>query len=381
MPENDVERKALLAERFKQIYGQEPKFWSCAPGRVDLMGSHTDYNQGYVLTLAIGNDTWIAANPRVDGQVFVCSLDLEGTSQFLLDEISPDTNVRWTNYVRGVASVLQNDGYRLTGFNGLIQSTIPLGSGLSSSAALEVATARLFKDLGKLDISPIQIAKLCQKAENEFVGMNCGILDQFTSSVGEAGSAVLLDCRDLSSHPVYLDAGVVVMICDTHARRELTGSEYPERRAQCEEGAKQLAKSNPGVLTLRDATLDMLMNNRESLDSVTERRCRFIIEEDQRVLQLATALPVGDKSAIQQLTSASYSGARDLYEIVSVEMERMMEAMLGAPGIIGARQAGAGFGGCMVAFVEQGEIVSFSEHVQQSYGSATGIKPHVYRVS
>lgn len=185
------------------------------------------------------------------------SLELDGISKFYLHDVGPDSIVRWANYVRGVAAILLSKGYDLTGFDGLIHSTIPLSSGLSSSAALEVAVARLFRDLGQLDLSPVRLAQLCQKAENEFVGMNSGILDQFTSSVGEVGCALLLDCRDLSSHPIQLDANVTVVICDIRTRRELTGTEYPERRMLCELGARRLAQSNPDVRTLRDVTLNV----------------------------------------------------------------------------------------------------------------------------
>ncbi|NIV32065.1 MAG: galactokinase, partial [Anaerolineae bacterium] len=222
-------RKSLIETRFRERFGGEPTVWSRAPGRVDLMGSHTDYNLGYVLTQAIDRDTWIAARPRGDGQVAIESLNLEGRGEFPLDGIEYDTAVPWTNYVRGVASVLGDEGYGLRGFDGLVHSTIPFGSGLSSSAALEVATAVLFDALGDLDIDPVQMALLCQRAENEFVGMNCGILDQYSSTMGKAGSVLLLDCRDLSSRTKPVAEGIQVVICDTRASRELTGSEYAER--------------------------------------------------------------------------------------------------------------------------------------------------------
>jgi galactokinase len=344
-------RKKQMIVAFEARYQAKPTVWVRAPGRVDLMGSHTDYNQGYVLTMPIDRDTWIAARPRPDGAIRLHSLNVEEDTGLNLDAITYDEALPWTNYVRGVAHVLQAEGYPLIGFDGLVHSTVPLSSGLSSSAALEAATAVLFRALGGWEIDPLQLALLCQRAENEFVGMNCGILDQYTSILGHEGCALLLDCRDLTSQPVKLPDGGQVVICDTRSQRELTGSEYGERRAQCEEGARLLARFYPQVTTLRDVTFEQFVSHEAELPWVVAQRCRFIIEENQRVLQLAQALPEGEQTAIRTLTAASYTGARDLYEIGSLEMSKMMEAMLTAPGVIGARQAGAGFGGCMVAFV------------------------------
>lgn len=377
---NQTERKSLMAEEFTRRFGHAPVVWARAPGRVDLMGSHTDYNQGYVLTLSIDRDTWIAARPRNDRKVTVYSLNVEGGGTFVLDSIQPDQTSSWTNYVRGVARVLQAEGFALSGFDGLIHSTVPFGSGLSSSAALEVATATIFKMLGGWDLDPVQMALLCQRAENEFVGVNCGILDQYTSTMGEAGCALLLDCRHLTSRAVPLAAGISVVINDTRASRELTGSEYDERRSQCEEGAGRLARFYPGVTALRDVTLDRFTPYEGDLPPVVARRCRFIIEENQRVLDLAQALPCGDREAIDLLTDDSYAGARDLYQIGSPEMAAMMEAMQTAAGVIGARQAGAGFGGCMVAFVDGNLVEEFAYQVQESYASRTTIQPQIYAV-
>ena len=376
----EADRAQELVAAFVTDYGTEPTVWVRAPGRVDLMGSHTDYNLGYVLTLAIDRDTWIAARPHSDRVVRVRSLDVEGDSSFDLDDITYDEALPWTNYVRGVAAVLQAEGYPLTGFDGLVQSTVPIGSGLSSSAALECATAALFQALGGWKIEPREMALLCQRAENEFVGMNCGILDQYTAILGQEGCALLLDCRDLTSRPVAVPDDMRVVICDTRAERELTGSEYGERRAQCEEGARLLAQFYPGVTALRDVTLDQFEVHEAGLPPVVARRCRFIIEENERVLRLAEVLPTGDRAAVRALTTRSYEGARDLYEIGSPEMAAMMEAMMSAPGVIGARQAGAGFGGCMVAVVDSDHVGAFESHVRQSYAASTGIEPEVYPV-
>ena len=282
--------------------------------------------------------------------------------------------------MKGVAAILQAAGYPLVGFDGLIHSTVPFSSGLSSSAALEIATAVLFRALGGWPLDPVEMARLCQRAENQFVGVNCGILDQYTSAMGQEGHAVLLDCRHLTSEIVPIQPGIQVVICDTQAKRELTGCEYDERRAQCEEGAARLAEVYPGVKTLRDVSLPQLETHESDLTDTVARRARFIIQENERVLALADALTAGDTHQIARLCAESFAGARDLYEISIPAMETMMAAMLSGPGVIGARQAGAGFGGCMVAFVERDCVPAFAEHVEARYLANSGRAPKVYPV-
>lgn len=374
----DKSRKRGIEQAFFKQYGQLPTIWVQAPGRVDLMGSHTDYNEGFVLTEAIERNTWIALNPRTDGLVRIRSLNLDGCSEFALESIHYDKQIPWSNYVRGVAHVLQGEGFQLLGFDGLVHSTIPFGSGLSSSAALEMAVANAFVVLGNLEIDPVEIAKLCQRAENEFVGMNCGILDQYSSAMGEAGCILLLDCRDITSQIKPMASGIGVMICDTKAKRELTGSEYPERRAQCEEGVQILAQYYPEIKALRDVSLDQLEAQRKNLSAVVAKRCQFIVQENQRVLDIADALARGERQQIKELCVASFEGARDLYEISCVEMEKMHIAMMAAPGVIGARQAGAGFGGCLVAIIEADLAAEFSAYVSDQYFEATGIKADIF---
>ena len=377
---NDQQRKALIEKKFHHLYGVKPSVWVQAPGRVDLMGSHTDYNLGYVLIQAINRNTWIAARPRTDGRVRIASLNRDGTAEFDLTHIEHAWEAIWSDYVRGVADVLQKENYTLTGFDGLVHSTIPFGSGLSSSAALEVATAVLFESLADWQMAPLQKAIFCQRAENEFVGMTCGIMDQYSSVMGREGCVLLLDCRTISSEIKAVAPGLQAMICDTRADRTLTGSEYPERRAQCEEGVRILSGFYPEIHSLRDATLEKLRAHQADIDPVVYKRCIFVIEENQRVLDLAAAFAAGDHLDAGRLAVESFQGARDLFEIVTQEMIAMFDAIMGAPGAFGTRGAGGGFGGCLVAFVQSDCIDSFTNHVQQQYTASTGLPAEIYPV-
>jgi galactokinase len=367
-------RRAQLLEAFHKCYGGQPTLWVRAPGRVDLMGSHTDYNHGLVLTLPIDRDTWIAARPTADRQVRLYSLNLDEAVAFRLDEPLPSTH-GFGRYVQGVALILRGEGFALNGFDAVVHSTVPLRSGLSSSAALEAATAVLLSQLGGFAVEPVRLAQLCQRAENEIVGMPCGILDQYSSILGRAGSVVVLDCRHLTHRNAPWPRDLRAVLCNTGAPRELTGSEYGERRVQCEEGARRL-----GVAYLRDVTIEQFTRRECELPAVVARRSRFIIEESDRVERLAQALTRNDRAAVGRLTAASYAGARDLFEIGAPAMDAMIRAMTSAPGVVGARQAGAGFGGCLVAFVQECELEPFAVHVRRQYTAETGLAPEIYPV-
>ncbi len=375
------QRRSLLAQEFATLYGCAPSLWTRAPGRVDLMGSHTDYNLGFVMTMTVDRDVWIAAAPRSDGCVCISSLNLPGYSEFSLRDIAHDQALPWANYVRGVAAELLAAGCSLGGFDGLIHSTVPTGSGLSSSAALELAAATMYQLVGGFAVAPVELALLCQRAENRFVGVNCGILDQFSSALGRAHAALLLDCRDLSTQATQLSDKYVVVICDTCAERNLAGTEYAERRSQCETGVALLQQAYPHIRSLRDVTPAEFEAEDHRLPRVVARRCRFILEENQRVLDLAAALPVGNPGALQALFAASYTGARDLYEIGAPALEAMYAAAVQAPGAIAVRQAGAGFGGCMVAMVTPGSVESFTDSVRSDYHRRTGVEPHLFAVT
>ena len=369
-------RRERVAQLFHDKFGSEPTLWARAPGRVDLMGSHTDYNLGYVLTLPISRDTWIAARPNASRMVRLYSANLNEDARFSLDEQEKSVSKRWRNYVQGVASVLQAEGLRTDGFDAVIHSTVPLESGLSSSAALECASAVVFQAIGGWTLAPDAMARLCQRAENEFVGVRCGVLDQYSSCLGEEECALLLDCRNLSTRPVPIARGMQVAICDTRAPRQLAAAEYALRRSQCEEAAARL-----GIRALRDITMAELSARANQLPVEVRKRSLFIVAENQRVLDLEAALRSGNRAKIGQLLAESFVGARDLFEICSPPMIAMMRAMLEAPGVIGARQAGAGFGGCMVALIEQDRAETFRAAVAANYRRATGTHPEVYVVA
>ncbi len=370
-----LERREYIAELFRGRYGSEPQLWARAPGRVDLMGSHTDYNLGYVLTLPISRDTWMAVKKNGTRNVRLHAANLNEDDSFSLDAIEKTSTKKWSNYARGVATVLQSEGLQTDGFDAVIQSTVPLESGLSSSAALECVTAVVFRELGGWNMAAKAMAALCQRAENEFVGVNCGILDQYSSCLGQEECALLLDCRDLSTRAVRTAGGIAVVICNTMSPRRLSGSEYDLRRADCERGAAIL-----GVSSLREVTAEVLAARRNELPEQVAKRCEFIVAESARADSLATALEAGNREAVARLCAESFAGARDLYEISSPSMVAMHKAMQEAPGVIGSRQAGAGFGGCMVAFVDAQSTDDFRDAVDKTYFNATGLRPEVYPV-
>lgn len=368
-------RAEQMRARFREKFGGQPEFWARAPGRVDLMGSHTDYNLGFVLTMAISRDTWIAARATDEASVRVHSMNFDADDRFDLPAAGRTADKSWTNYIRGVAATLGDAGFPVSGCELLIHSTVPVESGLSSSAALECALATVFGGLAGWSLPPEMKALLCQKAENDFVGVRCGILDQYSSCLGRQGCALLLDCRDLSTRAVRIADRIQVVICNTMTQRRLSSGEYAQRRAECEQGAATL-----GVRALRELSLNLLEERSHELPAQVTKRCRFIIAESARAAELSQALETGDRASVARLCSDSFSGARDLYEICSDSMHAMMDAMLGAAGVIGARQAGAGFGGCMVALVEADSVKEFSQHVHQAYSQSTGIDPEVYAV-
>ncbi len=362
-------------------------------GRVNLIGEHTDYNEGFVLPIAIDRDVALVGAPRADRLVRLHSVNFNQDAEFPLDAIAPDPAATWSNYARGVADVLQKDGAALAGFDAVLYGDVPIASGLSSSAATEMATIMAFsaaahegrstpairsapnrRDGGA---SPLRdathAALLAQRAENQFVGVNCGIMDQFISSLGKAGHALLIDCRSLGYELVPMPQGVTLLVVDTTAPRTLAGSAYNQRRSECEQGARIL-----GVSALRDVSVDQFERRRGELPPVVANRCAHVIYENQRVLDAVAALKRGDIAAFGALMDQSHHSLRDLYEVSSRELDAVVDIARGVPGVFGARMTGAGFGGCAIALVDHAAAQTLSDRIASEYPRRTGRTPNIY---
>lgn len=361
-----------ITQQFERCFGTEPPLVVRAPGRVNLIGEHTDYNDGFVLPMAIDRAIWIALRPRDDDRVHAHSLDFDQATTFSLTALRRES-AGWAEYLKGVAWALQKAGYRLRGWDGVVAGDVPVGAGLSSSAALELATARAFAAVSDLPWDAAAMAKLGQQAENEWVGMNCGIMDQMISSAGQAGHALLIDCRSLDTWPAPLPPGTAVVVLDTATRRGLVDSAYNERRAQCEAAARFF-----GVPALRDVTLEKFEMKADGLDQVTRRRARHVITENARTLAAADAMRRGDAFELGRLMNASHASLRDDFKVSREEVDTMVACARQEAGCYGARMTGGGFGGCAVALVRASAATPFAAKVDASYRVATGLTPSIY---
>jgi galactokinase len=366
-----VAKQDIVAAFGKQFDG--PPHWVVrAPGRVNLIGEHTDYNDGFVLPLAIDRAVWIALRPRGDRRVVVHSMDFQESGEIALDQLS-NRKAGWLEYLKGVAWSLQEAGYRLSGWEGVLQGDVPVGAGLSSSAALEMATARAFHAVSSWDWQPAVMARLAQRAENRWVGVNCGIMDQLISAAGQAGCALLIDCRSLETRPVPFPPGIAVVILDTATRRGLLDSAYNQRRAQCEAAARFF-----GVQALRDVDLALFHARADGLDDSTGRRARHVISENQRTIEAVEAMRRGDAATLGLLMNQSHASLRDDYEVSSDALNAMVEAAVAHPACYGARMTGAGFGGCAVAIIDAQAAEDFAAAAAARYQASTGHAPAVY---
>ena len=395
------ERVSFANQKFREIFGDASAFVASAPGRVNLIGEHTDYNDGYVFPVAIDKYINIAARKRPDRRVRLYALDVGDSYEFCLDtlpSIQQDTPA-WSHYLIGVASLLQASGKKVSGIDAIITGDVPIGAGLSSSAALSVSASLTFLAASSVsgtydrsqqsEIDNKELAALCQRVEHEFVGVKCGIMDQTISLLGQENQALFLDCRSLEHEHIPLNLAVYcIAICNTKVKRELAASEYNKRRAECERGVATLRQWLPGISSLRDITLTDFKKHEEELPVLTQKRCRYVIEENTRVLDAVTVLKArhlqtaeekdGLLAQFGRLMNASHSGLRDDYEVSCSELDLLTDIARGVTGVIGSRMTGAGFGGCTVNIVHREVLETFQTLVTTEYHKHTGIEPEIY---
>lgn len=358
----------IARSAFRDRFSAPPALTVRAPGRVNLIGEHTDYNDGFAMPMAIDRWTAIALRPRADDRVVLHSLEMGSTGEFLLRELSPGKIGGWLSYAHGVAGAMAGAGFALRGWEGVVASDVPMGAGLSSSAAFELAVARAFAALGDAPWDGARMARLCQRAENVWAGVNCGIMDQLASACGVAGHALLMDCRSLEIRPAPLDAGVRVVVLDTAKKRGLADSAYNERRAQCAAAAHAF-----GASSLRDVTMAEWESRRAVLDDVIHRRARHVLSENARTLEAFAAMRRGDPATLGKLMSQSHASLRDDFEVSCSELDVMVQCAQAGRGCLGARMTGAGFGGCAVALVEAAAVEMFIAGVTAGYAVRTGL--------
>lgn len=363
---------ANLEKKFTARYNTGPRTFR-APGRVNLIGEHTDYNDGFVLPAALDFATYAACAPRNDRRVRVATLTLEREFEFSLDDPPNDSFPAWTEYVQGIALILERSGYPLKGADILIDSDVPIGSGLSSSAALEVSIGSAFAGLNGHKVVGMELAKIGQSAEHEFAGVRSGIMDQFAAVFGKAGHALFLDCRSLEYETVPVGEAKFI-ICNTKVKHDLAESEYNKRRSQCEEAAAFFGRPS-----LRDVSAGDLEKRSRDLPELLLKRARHVITENERVVNAVKALRSGDLAAFGNLMNRSHNSLRDDFEVSCRELDVMVEIARRQPGVLGARMTGGGFGGCTINLVEAGYHRDLISKVSSEYLAETGIEPEIYR--
>jgi galactokinase len=366
-----------IAERFGERFGGTPHVYR-APGRVNLIGEHTDYNDGFAMPAAIEFYCWIAMRCREDRQLCVYSDEFSAEVNIDLSSGGIAPTKSWSDYPVGVAVQLAKAGIGICGANLLIESEVPMGAGLSSSAAIEVATALALAEPSGASSDRVKLARLCQKAENEFVGARVGIMDQFVSLHGQKDHALLLDCRSLEYEPLLIPDTVRLVISNTMVKHELASGEYNRRRADCEEAVRRLSTVLPGIRALRDVSLEQLQRHRGLLTDVIYKRALHIVTENERVLDAAEALRLSDIERFGKRMAESHRSLRDLYEVSSVELDLMVDLAYQQKGVYGARMTGGGFGGATINLVDARHAGEFKEKIAKAYQHETGLMPQIY---
>ena len=378
-------RLATIVERFRERFGGTPRLYR-APGRVNLIGEHTDYNDGFAMPAAIEFYCWVAIGSGQDHVLSIYSEEFSSSAEADLTSPAHEPTKSWSDYPIGVALQLEKAGFRLRGANLLVESEVPMGAGLSSSAAFEVATAlALAEQSGSLPggspgAAPdrVQLARLCQKAENEYVGARVGIMDQFVALHGQKDHALLLDCRTLTFESLAIPDSVKLVISNTMVKHELASSEYNRRRADCEEAVRRLSVVLPGIRALRDVSLEQLEHHRGVLPEIIYKRALHIVSENSRVQDAAEALRQGDIERFGKRMAESHRSLRDLYQVSCMELDLMVDLAYQQKGVFGARMTGGGFGGATINLVDARHAGEFKEKMARAYQKDTGLVPQIY---
>jgi galactokinase len=370
--------KERALDAFRRRFRRDPEILVRAPGRVNLIGEHVDYNGGLVLPVAIDRAAWIAAAPSRDGLTTLEAVDVVGTVRFTLDQLPAKVDVAraplpsWARYPAGVAWILGDRELPVVPVDATLASDVPIGAGLSSSAAIEVAFVKMWRALGGWQADDLELARLCQQAENLYVGVACGLMDPFASLHGRRGHALLLDCRSFEWRLVPLPAATAIVVSDTQVRRELAASEFNVRRRQCEEAVAILRRTMPSVQTLRDVSRAELERRRSEMPPVLFRRAQHVVEEIARVEAVIADVERGDRAALGRAMTAAHRSGGELYEVSCAELDVLVESAVQIEGCYGARLTGAGFGGCTVSLVDVASTERFSAELTRRYREATG---------
>ena len=375
-----MEIQASVTQAFRTKFGEDPAMVVRAPGRINLIGEHTDYNEGFVLPAAIDRAVWFAVSPRTDQKLVFHAIDLGEDYTGNLNEIAR-SSLGWPNYLLGCFSTLLTAGHPLQGVNLVFGGDIPLGAGLSSSAAIECGILFALNELNQIGLTRPELARIAQKAENNFVGMNCGIMDMFASLMGRAGSAIKLDCRSLQYEyiPILAD-NTSILLCDTGVKHQLVDSEYNKRRQECEEGVRHLRTVYPEIKSLRDINLEMLLSEKKQLSSVIYQRCKYVIEENERVLSACKILKETGLTGLGTLLYASHAGLRDDYQVSCPELDFLIDQSLAGDTFFGARMVGGGFGGCTLNVLKKDSVSEFQAFISKAYLKKWGRELRMWEV-
>ena len=364
-------------EKFSSLYGDVPLIVR-SPGRINIIGEHTDYNKGFVLPAAIHQSAFIGIHPREDDEIHLYSTEFSGGFNGTLSTIKPSP-LTWPNYILGIADQLVKHGYNLKGFNAVLDGKVPIGAGLSSSASIECATVFALNEIFQLKIEKMEMVKIAQKAEHEFTGVMCGIMDQFASIFGKKNHVIRLDCRSLEFEyvPLKLD-GIKIVLFNTNVKHTLASSEYNTRRNQCRQGIAWISEYRKNIQSLRDVNYDMLEKYVAPKDALIFKRCRYVLSENERLLKVCDDLKNGDITSLGKKMFQSHDGLSKDYEVSCRELDFLVDSVRNNPSVLGARMMGGGFGGCTINLVKEDAIEGLVDNLEKKYWDHTGLELSVY---